>query len=226
MMISGTDKRTYSVSREIGCVVNGLVPDGRALMYRGREEAKQYHDNFGIKIPGQVIAERLANVTQMNTVYSYQRPYGTCILLACHDNMKGATLWMVEPSGTCYQYYGCAAGRGRQLARNEIEKTNFRELSVEESLPKVAKLLLKSQDEMKEKKQELELSVLSEANGWVNKILDRQTTDQLCASALQDIENEEDQMQWGVVKEVKDSVKLLLVSRHIDTNDKRVSDFP
>ena len=59
----------------------------------------------------------------------------------------------------------------------------------------VAKLLLKSQDEIKEKKQELELSVLSEANGWVNKILDRQTTDQLCASALQDIENEEDQMQ-------------------------------
>ena len=30
-------------------VVNGLVPDGRALMYRGREEAKQYTDNFGIK---------------------------------------------------------------------------------------------------------------------------------------------------------------------------------
>ena len=62
MMVSGTDKRTYSISREIGCVsfgllsfaflcnnliignlsqvVNGLVPDGRALMYRGREEAK------------------------------------------------------------------------------------------------------------------------------------------------------------------------------------------
>ena len=40
-------------------------------MYRGREEAKQYLDNFGIKIPGQVIAERLANAVQMNTVYSY-----------------------------------------------------------------------------------------------------------------------------------------------------------
>ena len=87
---------------------------------------------------------------------------------------------MVEPAGTCYQYYGCAAGRGRQLARNEIEKTNFRELTVQESLPKVAKLLLKSQDEMKEKKQELELSILTEENNWVNKILDRQTTDALC----------------------------------------------
>ena len=32
---------------------------------------------------------------------------------------------MVEPSGNCYQYYGCAQGRGKQLARNEIEKTKF-----------------------------------------------------------------------------------------------------
>ena len=174
--------------------MNGLVPDGRALMYRGREEAKQYHDNFGIKIPGQVIAERLANVTQMNTVYSYQRPYGSTIVLASHDMMKGPTLWMVEPSGSVYQYYGCAAGRGRQLARNEIEKTNFRELTVEQALPKVAKLLLKSQDEMKEKKQELELSVLTSGNNWVNKILDRPTTDALCQAALAEIENDEDQM--------------------------------
>ena len=67
---------------------------------------------------------------------------------------------MIEPSGACYQYYGCASGRGKQLARNEIEKGKFREMTVQEALPKVAKLLLKAQDEMKEKKQELELSIL------------------------------------------------------------------
>jgi len=32
MMVSGTDKRVYSVTKEIGTVVNGVVPDGRALM--------------------------------------------------------------------------------------------------------------------------------------------------------------------------------------------------
>ena len=47
---------------------------------------------------------------------------------------------------------------------------------------------------MKEKKQELELSVLTEGNGWVNKVLDRQTTDALCAAALAEIEAEDDQM--------------------------------
>ena len=113
MMVSGTDKRTYSISREVGCVVNGITPDGRALMYRGREEAKQYLDNFGIKIPGQIMAERLGNVTQMNTVYSSQRPYGSSMIMCSHDIMKGATLWMIEPNGNCFQYFGCASGRGR-----------------------------------------------------------------------------------------------------------------
>ena len=42
MMLSGTDKRTYSITKEIGCVVNGLVPDGRFLMNRGKEESAQY----------------------------------------------------------------------------------------------------------------------------------------------------------------------------------------
>ena len=59
---------------------------------------------------------------------------------------------MIEPSGSAFQYYGCAAGRGRQLARNEIEKGFFREKTVEEALPLVAKILLKSQEEMRDKK--------------------------------------------------------------------------
>ena len=42
MMLSGTDKRSYNITKQIGSVFNGLVPDGRALMYRAREEAAQY----------------------------------------------------------------------------------------------------------------------------------------------------------------------------------------
>jgi len=39
MMVSGTDKRAFSISTKAGCVVNGLVPDGKSLMFRAREEA-------------------------------------------------------------------------------------------------------------------------------------------------------------------------------------------
>lgn len=40
MMVSGTDKRLYSVTKAIGAVVNGIVPDGRQMMFRAREECE------------------------------------------------------------------------------------------------------------------------------------------------------------------------------------------
>lgn len=60
MMVSGTDKRVFSVTKQIGSVVNGIIPDGRAMMHRAREECEQYEKMFGIKIPGAVLAERIA----------------------------------------------------------------------------------------------------------------------------------------------------------------------
>jgi len=39
MMLPGTDKRIFSLGTEVGCTVNGLVPDGKSLMHRGREES-------------------------------------------------------------------------------------------------------------------------------------------------------------------------------------------
>jgi 20S proteasome subunit alpha 7 len=95
--------------------------------------------------------------------------------MANHDAMKGFQLYMVEPSGACFQYYGCASGRGKQIARNEIEKAKFAEMTVEEALPKIAKILLKCQEDMKEKKQELELSFISVSSGFKHKIIDTNT---------------------------------------------------
>jgi 20S proteasome subunit alpha 7 len=40
MMVSGTDKRTYSVTKSIGSVFNGIAPDGRCVMFRARDECE------------------------------------------------------------------------------------------------------------------------------------------------------------------------------------------
>ena len=50
--------------------MNGLIPDGKSLMQRAREEALQYEKMFGIRIPGNTLAERLGMKAQMNTVYA------------------------------------------------------------------------------------------------------------------------------------------------------------
>jgi 20S proteasome subunit alpha 7 len=38
MMVSGTDKRIYSVTKNSGSVFNGIIPDGRSMMQRARDE--------------------------------------------------------------------------------------------------------------------------------------------------------------------------------------------
>ena len=130
----------------------------------------------------------------MSTIYANFRPVGTSVIFSIHDMFKGQQLYMVEPSGACFQYYGCASGRGKQMARNEIEKGKFREKTVEEALPLVAKILLKCQEEMKDKKQELEISILSEATGNKHKILPRAQVDALTQAALKDISSEDVEM--------------------------------
>lgn len=80
------------------------------------------------------------------------------------------------------------------MCRNEIEKGKFREVTVAEALPKVAIMLLKSQDESREKKMEIELSVLSEATNWQHKLIDRVTCDKMTVVAQEAIENEDEEM--------------------------------
>jgi 20S proteasome subunit alpha 7 len=131
MMVSGTDKRINSINVHIGCVVNGLVPDGKCLSLRGREESEQYTTMFKIRIPVPILVERVALRAQMSTIYGSYRPFGTSLIIGGWDSLRNDyCLFMVEPSGQSFEYYGCASGRGKQLARNEIEKKNFREMTV------------------------------------------------------------------------------------------------
>jgi hypothetical protein len=56
-------------------------------------------------------------------------------------------------------------------------------------------MLLKAQDEMREKKMEIEISVLtSTQNTWSHRILDRATSDRMTIEAQEAIENEDEEM--------------------------------
>jgi len=67
-------------------------------------------------------------------------------------------------------------------------------MTCEEALPKVAKILLKSQEEMKDKKQELELSYISEASGFMHKILNRAQTEAITEAAKKELEGDDVEM--------------------------------
>lgn len=61
---------------------------------------------------------------QAYTLYSSVRPFGISSVLGGVDD-DGPQLYMIEPSGVFWGYNGCAIGKGRQLAKTEIEKLSL-----------------------------------------------------------------------------------------------------
>lgn len=79
--------------------------------------------SYGSEIPPDVLAARLSAYVHYFTLHGALRPFGCTALLAGYDAAtQRHSLHMVEPSGSCFEYYAAAAGRGRQPARTEMEK--------------------------------------------------------------------------------------------------------
>mmetsp|Transcript_3239 Transcript_3239/g.4386 ORF Transcript_3239/g.4386 Transcript_3239/m.4386 type:complete len:255 (+) Transcript_3239:64-828(+) len=161
MLVPGTIKRTFPVSRTAGIAVAGLLADSRQLVSRARSEAQQYISSYGEEIPPEVLAERIGLFVHAYTLYWSIRPFGCAILLGCVDKeTKVPSLFCIEPQGAVSKYSGTACGKGKQAAKTEIEKlfaTAGGDLTCEKALVQVAKIMHKVHDE-KDKEFELECS--------------------------------------------------------------------
>jgi len=156
MLVKNSNRRIQAVDKHCGVAMCGLAADARQLVNKGREESKSYKSFYGTGIPGQVLADRLAGHVHMHTLYWYLRPFGASILVAAYDNAPG--LWMIEPSGVCYKYKGCAIGKGRAGAKTELEKIKFESITCKDAVYEIARILYALHDDVKDKPFELELS--------------------------------------------------------------------
>mmetsp|Transcript_20351 Transcript_20351/g.24410 ORF Transcript_20351/g.24410 Transcript_20351/m.24410 type:complete len:250 (+) Transcript_20351:127-876(+) len=159
MLVEGSNRRISPVDLHAGVATGGLAPDGRQIVNRARDEAANYKNFYGSAIPGKVLCDRVATYTHLFSLYWYVRPYGVGTLLAAYDN-EGPQLYGIETSGIAYRYFGTAFGKGRQLAKTEIERLKLSEMTCREGVNAVAKIIYQCHDDAKDKAFELEL-------GWI-----------------------------------------------------------
>lgn len=57
----------YKLSPSVGCVMTGSIADARASVTRARGEAAEFRYKFGYEMPCDVLAKRLANISQVYT---------------------------------------------------------------------------------------------------------------------------------------------------------------
>lgn len=171
MLVPGSNRSVFGIDAHAGIAITGYGADGRQIVNRAREEAKSYKETFGHSIIPSVLTNRLALYMHYFTIYGSLRPFGATALLAAYDNdMQSAELYMVEPSGAACRYLGCAAGKGANAAKTELEKVlnKYGSLGITclQAVTELARILQVIRDETREKPLELEMGWVCEASNW------------------------------------------------------------
>lgn len=94
---------------------------------------------------------------QAYTLYSSVRPFGASVIFASFND-DGPALYMMEPSGLFFGFKGVAIGKGKQIAKTEIEKLKFNEMDALQAVKEAARIIHIVHDDAKDKDFELEIS--------------------------------------------------------------------
>lgn len=106
----GANKRIFNIDQHVGMAVSGIISDARQIAETARSEAASYKAQYGVGIPLKYLNERVSMYMHAYTLYSAVRPYGCSVLLGAYET-SGSALYMIDPSGVSYGYYGCAVGK-------------------------------------------------------------------------------------------------------------------
>jgi 20S proteasome subunit alpha 7 len=135
----------------------------------------------------------LGGYVQAYTLYSSVRPFGVTAIVGGWDTeaelpvdgqvgsgpksgsggkVEGAKaggpgLYMIEPSGLYWGYYGAATGKGRQAAKAELEKLDLTSgtLSLADGVKEAARIIYVAHEDSKDKDFELEMTWISSVDG-------------------------------------------------------------
>jgi 20S proteasome subunit alpha 7 len=79
----------------------------------------------------------------------------------------GPFLYMIEPSGLYWGYYGAATGKGRQAAKAELEKLDLPagNITIHEAVKEAARIVYIAHKDNKDKEFELEMTWISTVDG-------------------------------------------------------------
>ncbi|KAI0693565.1 nucleophile aminohydrolase [Cytidiella melzeri] len=165
LLVPDTNRRIQSVDRHIGMATAGFLADGRRLANHVREETSNYRSTYRQSPSLKDLVSRVSMYVQAYTLYSSVRPFGVSTIIGGVD-VSGPQMYIIEPSGIAYGYHGAAVGKGRQIAKTEIEKLKLSELSTREAVMEAARIIYLVHDDAKEKEFELEMTWIGDhSNG-------------------------------------------------------------
>lgn len=90
-----------------------------------------------------MLAQQVSGYVQAYTLYSSVRPFGCSVMIAS-SLPNDSSLYSISPSGEVSGYKANALGKGKQVAKTQLEKLDFN-LSLQEAVKEAARMYMKRQ---------------------------------------------------------------------------------
>eukprot|EP00877_Chromochloris_zofingiensis_P007879 jgi/Chrzof1/3344/Cz12g21180.t1 len=139
-------EKMYKLDDHIACAVAGITADANILINICRLAAQRYFFAYQEPIPVEQLVRSVCDTKQGYTQFGGQRPFGVSILYAGWDEHYGFQLYQSDPSGNYGGWKAVAIGAGHQAAQNLLKTEYKDDITMEQAVPLVVKVLSKSMD--------------------------------------------------------------------------------
>eukprot|EP01029_Cantina_marsupialis_P009916 TRINITY_DN22832_c0_g1_i1.p1 TRINITY_DN22832_c0_g1~~TRINITY_DN22832_c0_g1_i1.p1 ORF type:complete len:241 (-),score=72.62 TRINITY_DN22832_c0_g1_i1:608-1330(-) len=114
--------RMFAITPTIGCVVTGLMADGKYQVQKAREIASDFEHDNGYEIPIPLLAERIADLNQVYTQKAARRPMAVTMVIGGLDIEDGSQLFKIDLAGHFAGFKAVSAGSKEVPAMKFLEK--------------------------------------------------------------------------------------------------------
>lgn len=154
-------EKMYKIDDHIACAVAGITSDANILINTCRLQCQRYLFTYQEPIPVDQLVRGICDTKQGYTQFGGMRPFGVSLLYAGWDKQKGFQLYQSDPSGNYGGWKATSIGANHASATSVLQSDFSEQLTLEEGIRLVIKVLSKTMDSTTLSPEKVELSTLS-----------------------------------------------------------------
>jgi proteasome alpha subunit len=137
-------EKIYKVDDHVGVAFAGMGGDGRILIDYARIVAVRHRLLYGEPASVELLAKAIADIKQAYTQHGGVRPFGVGLIFGGINPDGTPKLYRTDPGGQYFSFKAIAIGSGDQEANEYFEKHYREDLTFDEAISMVLKVLFAS----------------------------------------------------------------------------------
>ncbi|KAK9819509.1 hypothetical protein WJX74_001650 [Apatococcus lobatus] len=154
-------EKMYKLDDHIACAVAGITADANILINTARLAAQRHLLTYQEPIPVEQLVRALCDNKQGYTQFGGLRPFGVSLLYAGWEEGRGFQLYQSDPSGNYGSWKATAIGGNHQAATNILKQDYKDDITLQEAIKLIIKILSKTMDSTTLTPEKLELVTIT-----------------------------------------------------------------